>query len=107
MERLFNIINYLKNNDNLTASRLAHLCSTTERTIYRDVRKLDNLGIQVISMGKKGYHLVDAGKANIPAKLTQEEYLALHLFHSMACQNKDEKSILYSSYSVDFQIKQG
>ncbi|MEW6624173.1 MAG: WYL domain-containing protein, partial [Bacillota bacterium] len=82
-----------------TASRLAKLCSTTERTIYRDIKKLDNLGIQVMSRGKNGYCLVDTAQVNIPAKLNQEEYLALQLFHAMACQNKDEQSILYKSYN--------
>ena len=99
MERIFTILNHLKNNNGLTASRLAQLCSTTERTIYRDVKKLDDLGFQVISMGKKGYYLIDAPQTNYPAKLTQEEYLALHLFHSMACQNKDQKSILAKYYN--------
>ncbi|KUO53426.1 MAG: hypothetical protein APF76_09310 [Desulfitibacter sp. BRH_c19] len=98
MERLFNIVKHLKNNSGLTASRLASLCSTTERTIYRDMRKLDNYGIQVISMGRNGYHLIDSAQINLPAKLNQEEYLALHLFHSIACQNKDKNSILYNSY---------
>jgi predicted DNA-binding transcriptional regulator YafY len=99
MEKLFTILNYLKTNDGITASRLAKLCSVSERTIYRDIRKLDNLGIQIVSRGKNGYYLVDAAQVNLPTKLSQEEYLALHLFHSMACQSKDEKSALYRCYN--------
>ncbi len=98
--RLFNLVKHLKNNNGLTAARLANLCSTTERTIYRDIRKLDDYGIQIVSMGRNGYHLIDAQQINLPAKLNQEEYLALHIFHSIACQNKDKNSILYNSYKT-------
>lgn len=76
--RLFFIASQISRNKGITAPRLAELCGTSVRNIYRDIKRLDTIGVQVLSQGRDGYYLVEE-TLKIPARLNTEEYLAILL----------------------------
>lgn len=86
-ERLFFLVTTIGQNPGITAPELARLCGTSTRNIYRDIRRLDEAGVQVMLQGNKGYYLVD-GISHTPAHLGTEEYLALSLYPMLAGAQK-------------------
>lgn len=78
-ERLFYILQYLTNHDTATASELASHCRTSVRSIYRDIKSLDGLGVHIQNEGRYGYKLLyQSFKAG--GRLTNDEWMALTLF---------------------------
>lgn len=77
-ERLFFVATTIKEHTGITAKELAERCNVSERTIMRDIRKLDNAGIQILP-GRKGYTLVDP-IVHTQGKLSAEEYMAISLY---------------------------
>jgi predicted DNA-binding transcriptional regulator YafY len=53
--RLIYVINLIRNNRNLNASKLAKLCNVTQRTIYRDIAELSEANVPVYY--DRGYKL--------------------------------------------------
>ncbi|WP_018133106.1 helix-turn-helix transcriptional regulator [Effusibacillus pohliae] len=86
VQRLFFILTTIQQNEGVTAPELAKLCNTSVRSIYRDIRRLDDIGIQIMLKGNKGYYLVD--KFQAPARLAPEEYLAISLYPILSGQSK-------------------
>ncbi|GAX90693.1 transcriptional regulator [Effusibacillus lacus] len=78
-ERLFLITQKISRNKGITAPELAKACGTSVRNIYRDIKRLDEIGVQVLSKGREGYYLVE-NVTQIPSQLNAEEYLAMALF---------------------------
>ncbi len=78
-ERLFTILNLLRERSTITAKELAAYCQTTVRTIYRDMNLLESVGVHFISEGKLGYRLVQG--PSLPNRmLSKEEWLALLVY---------------------------
>ena len=86
-ERLFYIVTTIQQREGITAPELAELCKTSVRSIYRDIRHLDEIGIPVMLKGSKGYYLIDKF-TQIPARLGTEEYLAISLYPILSGQSK-------------------
>ncbi|WP_280771411.1 helix-turn-helix transcriptional regulator [Salipaludibacillus daqingensis] len=78
-ERLFYILQYLTNRETATAAELADHCQTSVRSIYRDMKTLDDLGVYYQSEGRNGYKLLYQ-PVQTGGKLTKEEWMALTLF---------------------------
>lgn len=78
-ERLFHILQYLDNQETATAGELASHCQVSKRSIYRDMKLLESLGLYYISEGKQGYKLIHK-PVRTPDKLNFEEWIALILF---------------------------
>ncbi|MCE7794027.1 transcriptional regulator [Salipaludibacillus sp. CUR1] len=78
-ERLFYILQYLTNHDTATASELASHCQTSVRSIYRDMKSLEELGVYYQSEGRNGYKLLYQ-PVKTGGRLTNEEWMALTLF---------------------------
>ncbi|PYZ92010.1 transcriptional regulator [Salipaludibacillus keqinensis] len=78
-ERLFYILQYLTNRETATASELADHCQTSVRSIYRDMKSLEELGIYYQNEGRKGYKLLYQ-PVQTGSRLTKEEWMALTLF---------------------------
>lgn len=78
VERLFSIINILRERDTVTAKELADYFQTTPRTIYRDMALLEGIGVYHLG-DQSGYRLIDSP---IPPnrKLSQQEWLALTIY---------------------------
>lgn len=83
VERLFYILTYLSNHPYATAKTLAEHCQSSTRSIYRDIRTLEELGIHIISDGKRGYQLINKNYYG-KAFLTDKEWIALTLIPLLA-----------------------
>ncbi len=79
IDRLFYILTYLTNHEYATATVLAERCGTTARSIYRDMKKLEELGLQYTAEGQKGYRMI-VRPIPFKGKLTKDEWLALTLY---------------------------
>ncbi|WP_149029949.1 HTH domain-containing protein, partial [Effusibacillus lacus] len=53
VERLFFILTTIQQRPGITAPALAELCGTSVRSIYRDIKRLDEAGIQILLQGNK------------------------------------------------------
>jgi predicted DNA-binding transcriptional regulator YafY len=78
-ERLFYILQYLTNRETATASELASHCQTSVRSIYRDMKTLEELGVYYQNEGRNGYKLLYQ-PVKTGGRLTKEEWMALTLF---------------------------
>lgn len=90
-ERLFLIANYINRHPGVTARQLAERYDVSLRSIYRDINRLDQVGIQVISKDG-GYMLIDR-PTKFSAYLSVEEYLALTI--SPLLNNKEYQQAYY------------
>lgn len=77
-ERLFLITQKISRKKGITAPELAEACGTSVRNIYRDIKRLDEIGVQVLSNGREGYYLIE-NVTHIPPQLNVQEYLAMSL----------------------------
>ncbi|MFY0544955.1 helix-turn-helix transcriptional regulator [Brevibacillus sp. H7] len=83
VQRLFFILTTIQQRPGITAPELAKLAGTSVRSIYRDIRHLDECGIQIMLEGNKGYFLVD-NFIQTPGQLAAEEYFAISLYPMLA-----------------------
>lgn len=96
IDRLFGILTILQSKKFVTASYLAEKYEISVRTIYRDIRALEELGIPVSFEQPKGYFIVQ-GYFLPPLSLTIDEANALILMASLS-----EK---FADKSIDIQCK--
>ncbi len=72
----------------LTASELADKYNVSIRTIYRDIRKLEEAGIPVYTIEGRGYSLVD-NYTVAPVQFTEKQANALVTAQHIVNQSKD------------------
>jgi predicted DNA-binding transcriptional regulator YafY len=82
IDRLFNIILLLQARRRVRAADLAETFGVTERTIYRDMAALNEMGVPILSLPGEGYELME-GFYLPPLVFTPEEASALALGASM------------------------
>ncbi|MET3289297.1 UNVERIFIED_CONTAM: putative DNA-binding transcriptional regulator YafY [Brevibacillus sp. OAP136] len=87
IQRLFYILTTIQQNPGVTAPELAKQTNTSTRSIYRDIKRLDECGIQILLEGNKGYYLVD-NYIQTPGHLVSKEYLAISLYPVLSGQAK-------------------
>ena len=84
LSRLLSILTILRSKRIVTATELAERFEVSIRTIYRDVRKLEESGVPVVTVDGKGYSLMD-GYFVSPVQFTEQQANALitaqHLVH--------------------------
>lgn len=95
LSRLISILTLLKSKRLLTATELADKYGVSVRTIYRDVRKLEEAGVPVVSIEGRGYSLMD-GYSVAPVQFTEKQANALVTAQHLVHQTKDE------SFKEDF-----
>lgn len=78
-ERMFFVFDYLSNHQTATAPELAQYCQTSVRSIYRDVRDLQDQGVEIQPSGRDGYKLLFQSHP-VNGRLTHDEWMALTLF---------------------------
>ncbi|GAB5400130.1 MAG: HTH domain-containing protein [Aureisphaera sp.] len=88
LSRLISILTLLKSKRLLTASELADKYSVSVRTIYRDIRKLEEAGIPVYSIEGRGYSLVE-NYTVAPVQFTEKQANALVTAQHLVSQSKD------------------
>ena len=89
LARLTAIITQLQSKRLVTASYLAEKHDVSVRTIYRDIRTLEQSGIPVITEEGKGYSIME-GYHLPPVLFTEDEANALVTMEQMALINKDK-----------------
>ncbi len=97
VERLFYIIKYLDNHDTVTAGEIAKHCQTSVRSIYRDMKVLEELGFYFTNEGRHGYKLINKA-VQIPKNITIEEWMAITLFPLLSRNITYEKHPFHLAY---------
>jgi predicted DNA-binding transcriptional regulator YafY len=92
LPRLISILTLLKSKRLLTATELSERFDVSVRTIYRDIRKLEEAGVPVITIEGKGYSLLD-GYSVAPVQFTEKEANALITAQSLVKHTQDESFI--------------
>jgi len=86
--RLISILTQLQATKLLTATKLAEKFEVSVRTIYRDLKTLEQAGVPIITEEGKGYTLME-GYRFPPIALTESETNALVTAEKLINRNKD------------------
>ena len=89
LARLSAIITQLQSKRLVTAKEIANKHQVSIRTIYRDIRTLEQSGIPIITEEGRGYTIMDGYKLP-PVMFTEEEALALITAEQLIRKNKDQ-----------------
>jgi len=92
LTRLAAILTQLQAKKLVTATALAEKFSVSVRTIYRDIRTLEQAGVPVLTEEGKGYTLMD-GYRLPPVAFTEREANALITAEQLVMKNKDASFI--------------
>lgn len=90
--RLTAIITQLQSKKLVTATELSEKYGVSVRTIYRDIRTLEQSGIPIFTEEGKGYSLVE-GFHLPPIMFSEEEANALITAEQLIIKNKDESLV--------------
>ena len=88
LSRLTTILTQLQTKRLLTASELANKFSVSNRTIYRDIKALEEAGVPILTEEGKGYYLME-GYRIPPVMFTESEANALITAEQLILKNKD------------------
>lgn len=88
LSRLTAILTQLQTKRLLTASELASKFSVSNRTIYRDIKALEQAGVPILTEDGKGYSLME-GYRIPPVMFTESEANALITAEQLILKNKD------------------
>ncbi|MCK8494720.1 YafY family transcriptional regulator [Spirosoma sp. RP8] len=100
LSRLVALLTLLQTKRLLTATELAHRFSVSTRTIYRDIRTLEQAGIPVVTQEGKGYAMLD-GYRLPPVMFTREEAIALLTAEKLAARLTDAQTAQLSGAAMD------
>ncbi|MDQ1097615.1 MULTISPECIES: helix-turn-helix transcriptional regulator [Chryseobacterium] len=89
LPRLTAILNHLQSNKVITAGSLSKKFNVSIRTIYRDIRSLEESGVPVITEEGKGFSLMD-GYRIPPVMFTEKEALSLITLEQIVLKMYDE-----------------
>ncbi|MBS1950998.1 MAG: YafY family transcriptional regulator [Bacteroidetes bacterium] len=92
LSRLTAILTQLQTKRLLTAKSLADKFNVSIRTIYRDIRALEQAGVPVLTEEGKGYSLMEDYRLP-PVMLTESEANALITAEQLVLKNKDTSFI--------------
>lgn len=92
ISRLTAIITQLQSKKLVTATELSEKYGVSVRTIYRDIRTLEQSGIPIFTEEGKGYSLVE-GFHLPPIMFSEEEANALITAEQLIIKNKDESLV--------------
>jgi len=89
LSRLTAILTLLQSKRILTAGEIAEKYNVSKRTVYRDIRTLENSGIPIITIEGKGYSIMQ-GFNLPPIMFTELEANALITAEKLIQKNKDK-----------------
>ncbi len=92
LSRLISILTLLKSKRILTATELSEKFNVSIRTIYRDISKLIEAGVPVITIEGRGYSLMD-GYVVAPVQFTEKQANALITANHLVNQTNDSSFI--------------
>ncbi|EAZ79719.1 helix-turn-helix transcriptional regulator [Algoriphagus machipongonensis] len=91
IDRLTAILTHLQSKRTIRAIELANRFGVSLRTIYRDVRALEETGVPIIGEAGQGYSLVE-GYRLPPVMFTKQEALAFIVAEKLLEKSMDEES---------------
>lgn len=100
ISRLTAILTQLQTKRIVTATRLAEKFGVSIRTIYRDIRTLEQAGVPILTADGKGYTVMDGYKIP-PVMFTESEANALILAEQLVLKNKDASFIKDYSDAIE------
>jgi predicted DNA-binding transcriptional regulator YafY len=100
ISRLTAIVTQLQTKRLVTAPELAAKFSVSVRTIYRDIRALEDAGIPIYVEEGKGYSLMEHYRLP-PVMFTESEANALIIAEQLVLNNKDSSLIKDYSEAID------
>lgn len=100
LSRLTAILIQLQTKRIVTASELASKFDVSKRTIYRDIKALEQSGVPVLTEEGKGYTLMDGYKIP-PIMFTEKQANALILAEQLVLKNKDASFVKDYSEAID------
>lgn len=103
LARLIAMLTLLKSKRILTASELSTKFDISVRTVYRDIRKLEEAGVPIITLDGRGYTLMD-GYTVAPVQFTEKQANALITVQHLIKQSND-KSLLKDFEEAMTKIK--
>ncbi|MCH2083609.1 MAG: WYL domain-containing protein [Saprospiraceae bacterium] len=89
LTRLSAILTQLQSRKIITAKQLAERHQVSIRTIYRDIRTLEQSGIPIITEEGRGYSIMEGYKLP-PVMFTEDEAIALIIAEQLILKNKDQ-----------------
>lgn len=89
LSRLISILTLLRSKRLITATELAGKYEVSVRTIYRDIRKLEEAGVPITTVEGRGYSLME-GYQIAPVQFTEKEVNALITAQQLVKQTKDK-----------------
>lgn len=92
ISRLTAILTLLQTKKLLTAKEISEKFSVSVRTIYRDIRALEDAGVPVLTEEGKGYTLMEGFRIP-PIMFSEKEANALILAEQLVLKNKDSSFI--------------
>ena len=100
LSRLTAILTQLQTKRILTSTALAEKFGVTVRTIYRDIRTLEDAGVPIFVEEGKGYSLIE-GYRIPPVMFTEGQANALILAEQLVLKNKDASFVKDFSEAID------
>ena len=100
LSRLTAILTQLQTKRLVTATALASKFSVSVRTIYRDIRVLEQAGVPIITEEGKGYLLME-GYTIPPLMFTEAQANALIIAEQLVLKNKDTSFIRDYSAAIE------
>lgn len=100
LSRLTAILIQLQTKRIITSTELAQKFQVSKRTIYRDLKALENAGVPILTEDGKGYTLMD-GYRIPPVMFTEKEANALILAEQLVMKNKDASFVADYSDAID------
>lgn len=100
LSRLTAILTQLQTKHLLTAPELAKKYGVSVRTIYRDIRALEQSGVPILTEEGKGYSLME-GYRIPPVMFTESQANALVLAEQLVLKNKDSSFVKNYTEAVD------
>ena len=100
LSRLTAILTQLQTIRLLTASHLAEKFSVSVRTIYRDIRALEQAGVPILTEEGKGYTLMEGYRVP-PIMFTEAQANALILAEQLVLKNKDASFVKDYSEAIE------
>lgn len=100
LSRLTAILTQLQTKRIVTSTALAEKFGVSVRTIYRDIRALEDAGVPIFVEEGKGYSLMEGYRIS-PVMFTENEANALILAEQLVLKNRDSSLIKDYSEAVD------
>ncbi|MBS0030834.1 helix-turn-helix transcriptional regulator [Chitinophaga sp. 22321] len=100
LSRLTAILTQLQTKRLLTATSLAEKFNVNVRTIYRDIRALEQAGVPILTEEGKGYTLMEGYKIP-PVMFSESQANALILAEQLVLKNKDTSFVKDYTEAID------